>query len=208
MCVFPLSLFSFSELYIGSLLSYFGHLHHRWPFFLLFFCPFSFYFLLEQTRGRKIKPTSLWQWSLFCCACHTKWRFDCSSQTSQQYRGNQWELLLISCRTAIKAMFHDVLLWQRDNSPTLAHLSGQFPVQGFAFWTLSCCLYFSLFDLSPSDLPPDSLTRTSFWDFKNRCLKIRTLHKSVESLRHMENGHNKSFFLLCPLHYLWTPSNG
>lgn len=64
MCVFPLSLFTFSELCVGSLLSYFGHLHHRRS---LFFNPFSFCIPLEQTRGRKIKPTNLWKWSLFCC---------------------------------------------------------------------------------------------------------------------------------------------
>lgn len=206
MCVSALNLFVFSELYVGSLLSYFGHLHHRWLFF--FFFPFSLYVLLEQTRGRKIKPTNLWPWSLFCCACHTKWRLDCSSQTSHQYWENQGELLLMSCRTTIKAMFHNVLLWQWDNSPTLVHPSGQFPVQGFAFWTLSCVplsfsFWFVSFRSSPWLIYP-----TSFWDFKNRCLKIRTLHKSVESLRHTENGRNKSSFLICPLHHLWTPSNG
>lgn len=142
-------------------------------------------------------------------ACHTKWRLECSSQTSQQCSENQWELLLISCRTAIKAMLHNVLLWQWDNSPTFVHLSGQFPVQGFAFLTLSSVpLFFSFWFVSFRPSHWLTYSHILLRHFKNRCLKIRTLHKSVESRRHMENGPNKSFFLVYPLRYLWTPSNG
>lgn len=135
-------------------------------------------------------------------SCHTKWRPDSSSQTSQQHSENQQELLMTSCRTTIKAIFQNVLLCQWDNSASV-HLSAQLPVHGLAFLTLSTVLHFSLFNLSPSNLPPTHL-HILLRRFKNRWLKIRTLHKNVKPQRHMENVHHKSLSLLYLLHWLRT----
>lgn len=101
--------------------------------------------------------------------------------------------MLTSCRSTIKATFQNVLLWQQGSSPTLCSSSTMdLPSSPCPL----CFIY--LFLICLPQIFPLTQQHILLRCFKNRWLKLRTLHKNVEPLRHMENVRNKSLsFTFC-----------